>query len=512
MVALAVPVILFGACALWIGHLVRTAQADIAQVFDRDLALQGAVKDLYAQGLQSGQALRNHLLNPSNPQAQTNFKAANESFDREMQVALRLAPIGVIHNRMENLAAAWSKRVALAERIVATGNIDQKSALTLLNNEETPQWRSIKAELLDLSKVMDQQFASARKEVDRSTKAVILTIVICGLVTTLVLLSLALGFRRYLAKEISQVSKGIQEVEKDNLGWNFKETGISREMGVIGRGLNAMLRHFRQSITSIQANSDDLSRTSVALAASTDEIARTASDVARSAQVQQNSMERMASAITELSASIGEVAQNIQLSGSQARTTASAAQTGEGAGESTVKAMVQIREATATMASAVRVIQDIARQTNLLSLNAAIEAAKAGTMGKGFAVVAEEIRKLAERSGSAAKEIGVLIEQSQDAVQVGETTVQTTSATLREIREQATELQQMMMGITDATREQSHTSDEAAAQVETSNMEAIRNASASMELSATAMEIQRTTERLHQMASALSGAIARFKV
>lgn len=298
MVALAVPVLLFGACALLIGHLVRTTQADIAQVFDRDFVLQGSVKDLYAQGLQSGQALRNHLLNPSNPQAQANFRAANESFDRQMQVALRLAPTGVIHNRLDNLAGAWSKRVALAERILAAGNIDQKSALTILNNEETPQWRNIKAELLDLSKVMDQQLVSARQEVDRSTNAVILTIVICGLATTVLLLGLALGFRRYLAKEISQVSKGIQEVEKDNLGWNFKETGISREMGIIGRGLNAMVGHFRQSISSIQANSDDLSRTSVALAASTDEIAKTASDVARSAQVQQNSMERMASAIT----------------------------------------------------------------------------------------------------------------------------------------------------------------------------------------------------------------------
>ena len=67
----------------------------------------------------------------------------------------------------------------------------------------------------------------------------------------------------------------------------------------------------------------------------------------------------------------------------------------------------------------------------------------------------------------------------------------------------------MMIGITDATREQARTSDEAAAQVEASNMEAMRNASASMELSATAIEIQRTTERLHQMASILSGLIYR---
>lgn len=103
---------------------------------------------------------------------------------------------------------------------------------------------------------------------------------------------------------------------------------------------------------------------------------------------------------------------------------------------------------------AVKVIQDIARQTNLLSLNAAIEAAKAGQHGKGFAVVAEEVRKLAERSGSAAKEIARLIEDSNLAVAQGQDTVQEAVTALGRIREHIAHLSHVSEAVGLAAHEQ----------------------------------------------------------
>lgn len=185
---------------------------------------------------------------------------------------------------------------------------------------------------------------------------------------------------------------------------------------------------------------------------------------------------------------------------------------GDHAGEATVEAMESIRQSSHAMVAAIKVIQDIARQTNLLSLNAAIEAAKAGAQGKGFAVVAEEVRKLAERSGTAAKEIANLIDRSQEAVEEGERTVATVVGLLRNIREKIEDLSRIMHEVLLAAREQTRTAQEGARQVEVGAAEASQNASASAELSASTHEIQRTADELARVSERLAVMVGNFRV
>jgi methyl-accepting chemotaxis protein len=509
--ALILPVLIFGACAVWIGFLASASQQQVTAFMDKDLVFQRETKDAYAQGLQSGQAIRNICLDPANPQAYKNLQAAQQGITEALAKAEQTAPSQALKDRLRQVAAKSSDRDALLARIRDLAGQDTKTALQLINQEETPLWRQIKAELIDFAKSGEARVLEVRGQVERSAAQVRMAILASGIITVLLFSLIGWAISRSLRKDFSALLEGIRCVQEGDLRFTFSESA-SLEIAHVGLALNSMLSQFQGIVKSIHENSCQIASSSQQLMASTSEIAMTSLEVSRSAEVQQTTTERLASATTELSASLDEVGRQIQACEGKAQDTVTATDAGDQAGSDTVQAMDQIRESTRAMTTAVQVIQEIARQTNLLSLNAAIEAAKAGSMGKGFAVVAEEVRKLAERSGSAAKEIGQLIESSQISVDQGTSKVQATSEALCRIRTLTITLREMLGTIALTTEQQARTGNEAAAQVEQSALEAAKNASASTELSATAIEIERAVEHLKKVAVSLVDAADRFKV
>lgn len=283
------------------------------------------------------------------------------------------------------------------------------------------------------------------------------------------------------------------------------------ELGRMGKDFNDLLQRFQELFAHLRDASTQVAEGSTELSATSSEMARASGEIAQFSEGQRQASERTAAAMAQFAASIQEVAENVRTSNERTEAMVKAAQEGARQGEATVEAMQAIRQATQQMVRAVAVIQDLARQTNLLALNAAIEAAKAGEHGAGFAVVAEEVRKLAEHSAQAAKEIGELIRQTEEAMREGVRTVEATDVTLRTIQEDIRAVASASREIGLATEEQGRTSDEVARQVEDASQATERSAAASTELAQTVEEVSRTSEHLARIAEELAASLARFK-
>ncbi|MBI3132938.1 MAG: methyl-accepting chemotaxis protein [Acidobacteria bacterium] len=341
----------------------------------------------------------------------------------------------------------------------------------------------------------------------KTSMAIGASVLIAGILFALILTSYIVNA---ITRPLACLHKAMDSMASGDLRDRL-EVKCRDEIGDIANNYNALLMKFTELFTNLKTASSQVAQGSTELNATAQEMQRATREIADFAEGQRVAQEHTAAAMTELSASVQEVAGNARSSQGATDAAVSAVADGTTQGTATESAMGSINEASGQMVRAVQVIQEIARQTNLLALNAAIEAAKAGAMGKGFAVVAEEVRKLAERSSAAAKEIGALIEATNGAMGEGARTVKATVESLAAIRDNVAQLASAIAEISAATEEQGRTSGEVAAQVEASATATARSAAAATELAQTVEEVSRTSDYLARIAEDLSASVAGFR-
>ncbi|PQA49513.1 methyl-accepting chemotaxis protein [Amnimonas aquatica] len=210
---------------------------------------------------------------------------------------------------------------------------------------------------------------------------------------------------------------------------------------------NATVAQLKSIITTITEATD-------AINSAAKEIAAGNADLSRRTESQAASLEETASSTEELTNTVRNNADNATQASHLARTSSEVADRGGKVVSEVVSTMGAIAESSSKIAEIISVIDGIAFQTNILALNAAVEAARAGEQGRGFAVVAGEVRNLAQRSASAAKEIKELISESVTKVSSGYKLVETAGQTMQEIVSSTQQVASIMTEISQASEEQ----------------------------------------------------------
>ena len=190
------------------------------------------------------------------------------------------------------------------------------------------------------------------------------------------------------------------------------------------------------------------------IATASSQIAAGNMDLSSRTEQQASSLEETASSMEELTAAVKQNADNALAARSLASAASTVAVKGGAVVSEVVQTMGSINASSRKIADIIGVIDGIAFQTNILALNAAVEAARAGEQGRGFAVVATEVRNLAQRSASAAKEIKGLIDDSVEKVGTGSKLVDQAGATMQEVVDSVQRLSAIIGEITDASEEQ----------------------------------------------------------
>ncbi len=472
----------------------------LAALYQKDMRGLSAIQDVATDIALVGRQIRSAVL-------ATDMAAVQREKDKVEALYLRLDEAMSImdqtfYTERGKALLAELKPVVQEYRSISSETIrvvlanDRKAALEVLAKAAPvgDRLNTLAKQAIDTKQTISRQAFDESSKTYQQARTMMLAIILGSIA-----LALALGFfiARLIARPLAQTVLVLDAVAGGDLTRTL-EVASTDEVGQMATALNAAVDGIRGALTEVRGSADELAASSQQLAASSEELSS-------GAQEQASSLEETSASLEEITSSVRQNADSAKQANQLAAAARDTAEKGGQVVSSAVSAMGEINTSSKKIADIITAIDEIAFQTNLLALNAAVEAARAGEQGRGFAVVAAEVRLLAQRSATAAKEIKSLIQDSVRKVEAGSQMVNQSGEVLLEIVSSVKRVTDIVGEIAAASREQATGVEQVAKAVSQMDQVTQQNSTQTEELSSTAQALAGSADQLQ-------GLVARFRL